>query len=147
MPIQTLDRLRVSSQLLSCAFALCVPGQGFAFKRKEKVKHEYNKLLRKERRKNPEVKAMYKDEYPEHLKHLYMAEAERLKNEDRINILKRSQSRMRGYGEEKTEDAAVDDAPSVQVAAAGPEVVADVTEKTDTTSVTPESIEAKEPDR
>ncbi|XP_030006210.1 thyroid transcription factor 1-associated protein 26 homolog isoform X2 [Sphaeramia orbicularis] len=71
-------------------------GQGFAFKRKEKVRHEYNKILRKERKKNPESKTLYKEEYPEHLKHLYMAEAEKLKNEAWTNRVNRSKLRMKG---------------------------------------------------
>ncbi|KAM6961746.1 thyroid transcription factor 1-associated protein 26 homolog [Tautogolabrus adspersus] len=81
-------------------------GQGFAFKRKQKVQHEYNKLLRKEKRKNLESKSLYKEEYPEHLKHLYMAEAEKLKNEAWTNRMNRSKLRMKGQekGEEKDEE-------------------------------------------
>ncbi|XP_072233281.1 thyroid transcription factor 1-associated protein 26 homolog [Leuresthes tenuis] len=85
-------------------------GQGFAFKRKQKVKHEYNKLLRKERKKNPGAKVLYKEEYPEHLKHLYMAEAEKLRNEARANRVNRSRLRMKGQekeGEESDADADV----------------------------------------
>lgn len=56
-------------------------GQGFAFKRREKIKHEYNKLLRKERWKTQQSKVQLQEEYPEHLKHLYLAEKERLDEE------------------------------------------------------------------
>ncbi|XP_067110731.1 thyroid transcription factor 1-associated protein 26 homolog [Osmerus mordax] len=79
-------------------------GQGFAFKRKQKVQHEYNKLLRKERRKTPGVQTQYKQDYPEHLKHLYMAEAEKLKNETRMNRINRTKGRQGGVLEAVTED-------------------------------------------
>lgn len=89
-------------------------GQGFAFHRKEKVRHEYNKLLRKEKKNTPESKVLYRDEYPEHLRHLYMAEAEKLRSEARTNRMNRSKLRMRGQerGEERGERSD----------AAGPEV-------------------------
>nr|XP_020509113.1 thyroid transcription factor 1-associated protein 26 [Labrus bergylta] len=80
-------------------------GQGFAFKRKQKVQHEYNKLLRKEQRKNLDSKSLYKEEYPEHLKHLYMAEAEKLKNEAWTNRMNRSILRMKG----QEKDGEIDD--------------------------------------
>lgn len=94
-------------------------GQGFAFKRKQKVKHEYNKLLRKERKKNPESMSLYKEEYPEHLKHLYMAEAEKLKKEAWMNRVNRSKLRMKG--QEKEEEISESDAPAQQTEAADPE--------------------------
>lgn len=90
-------------------------GQGFAFKRKQKFKHDYNKLLHKERKKKkqPESKNLYREEtYPEHLKHLYVAEAEKLKNEAWTHRLNRSKQRMRVHeraqeeGENADEDAA-----------------------------------------
>uniref|UniRef100_A0A672NUJ1 Coiled-coil domain containing 59 n=1 Tax=Sinocyclocheilus grahami TaxID=75366 RepID=A0A672NUJ1_SINGR len=56
-------------------------GQGFAFKRMEKIKHEYNKLLRKERKKMQPSLIQLEEEYPEHLRHLYLAERERLDEE------------------------------------------------------------------
>ncbi|TNN56389.1 Thyroid transcription factor 1-associated protein 26 [Liparis tanakae] len=76
-------------------------GQGFALKRKEKVKHEYNKLLRKERRKLPDSTALYKDEYPEHLRHLYVAEAHKLKNEAWTHRLNRSKLRVKSQEKEE----------------------------------------------
>ncbi|XP_070996609.1 thyroid transcription factor 1-associated protein 26 homolog isoform X2 [Oncorhynchus clarkii lewisi] len=90
-------------------------GQGFAFKRKEKVKHEYNKLLRKERRKNTEVKTQYTEQYPEHLRHLYEAEAEKLRNEVKTNRINRTKARMAGGGgpvEEEAAPMAVNEAPT-----------------------------------
>lgn len=79
-------------------FPLVISGQAFAFKRKQKCKHEYNKLLHKERKKKnqPEPKNLYEEEsYPEHLRHLYVAEAEKLKNEAWTHRLNRSKQRMR----------------------------------------------------
>ncbi|XP_041833773.1 thyroid transcription factor 1-associated protein 26 homolog [Melanotaenia boesemani] len=84
-------------------------GQGFAFQRKQKVQHEYNKLMRKERKRNPESKVLYKDEYPEHLKHLYMAEAETLSKKAWENRVNRSKLRMKKQGKEMDEDEAVAD--------------------------------------
>ncbi|XP_033887894.2 thyroid transcription factor 1-associated protein 26 homolog [Acipenser ruthenus] len=57
-------------------------GQGFAFHRKQKVQYEYKKLLRKERRAKSQPVVQYTDSYPEHLKHLYLAEEEMIKNEE-----------------------------------------------------------------
>ncbi|CAJ1054747.1 Thyroid transcription factor 1-associated protein 26-like protein [Xyrichtys novacula] len=77
-------------------------GQGFAFKRKQKVKYGYDKILRKERKMNPGSKSLYeKEEYPEHLRHLYLAEAEKLKSEAWTNRLNRSKQRMRGQQREE----------------------------------------------
>ncbi|CAL1568595.1 unnamed protein product [Knipowitschia caucasica] len=70
-------------------------GQGFAFRRKQKAKYEYVKLLRKEKKKNAVSTNMYKDEYPEHLKHLYLAEKEKLKQEAWTNRMNRSKLRMK----------------------------------------------------
>lgn len=96
-------------------------GQGFAFNRKQKVRHEYNKLLRKEKKNTPENKLLYKEEYPEHLRHLYVAEAEKLRNEAWTNRMNRSKLRMKGQekGEEMGEN---DDDAARQSEAADPEV-------------------------
>lgn len=95
-------------------------GQGFALKRKQKVKHEYNRLLRKEKKKeNPESRQLYKEEYPEHLKHLYMAEAEKLKTEAWTNRMNRSKMRMKD--QEKSEDTGENDAAELQTEAADPD--------------------------
>ncbi|XP_071358553.1 thyroid transcription factor 1-associated protein 26 homolog [Trachinotus anak] len=94
-------------------------GQGFAFKRKQKVRHEYNKLLRKEKRRNPESKALYKEEYPEHLKHLYMAEAEQLQQQAWTNRVNRS--KLRRKGKEIGEETAENDAAAEQTEAADPD--------------------------
>ncbi|XP_026217029.1 thyroid transcription factor 1-associated protein 26 homolog [Anabas testudineus] len=77
-------------------------GQGFAFKRKQKVKHQYNKLLRKEKKKNPSSELLYKEEYPEHLRHLYVAEAEKLKHEAWTNRVNRTKLRMKGQEKRET---------------------------------------------
>ncbi|XP_005805972.1 thyroid transcription factor 1-associated protein 26 [Xiphophorus maculatus] len=82
-------------------------GQGFAFKKKEKVRHEYNKLLRRERKKNPKADVVYKEEYPEHLKHLYLAEAEQLRKQAWENRVNRSKLRMKGQMKDGTENNAV----------------------------------------
>ncbi|KAL7828080.1 hypothetical protein AOLI_G00312320 [Acnodon oligacanthus] len=80
-------------------------GQGFAFKRKQKIQHEYNKLLRKERRRRQDSKAPMTD-FPEHLKHLYMAEQERLDKEEQMQMNRRRKGRAAGAGKDEGEDAA-----------------------------------------
>ncbi|XP_051745867.1 thyroid transcription factor 1-associated protein 26 homolog [Ctenopharyngodon idella] len=77
-------------------------GQGFAFKRKEKVRHEYNKLLRKERKKKQASKVQLEEKYPEHLKHLYLAERKRLDEEEQEKKIKRFKGRE--LDEETEED-------------------------------------------
>lgn len=77
-------------------------GQGFAFNRKQKFRHEYNKLLRKERKNKVESKQLYKEEYPEHLRHLYIAEAEKLSKEAWTNRINRSKQRLKLH--EKVEE-------------------------------------------
>lgn len=108
--------------------SLVISGQGFAFKRKQKFKHDYNKLLRKERKKTnqPESKNLYAEErYPEHLRHLYVAEAEKLENEAWTHRLNRSKQRMRVHeeAEEKAgkadEDAAACKRDSADAEASG----------------------------
>lgn len=101
-------------------------------------------MLRKERRKNPVSKSLYKEEYPEHLRHLYMAEAEKLKNEAWTHRMNRSKLRMKGKerGEEGGEGDDDDDddgaAASLQSEAADPdpEVTGSVTENPEVTSAT-----------
>lgn len=121
------------------------PGQGFALKRKQKVKHEYNKLLRREKKKNPQSKALYKEEYPEHLRHLYMAEAEKLRNEAWTNRLNRSKLRMKG--QEKGEERGESEAAARQSEAADPEPeVTGGSEQTDSTTGNIEPTGALEKD-
>ncbi len=66
---------------MSCLnfISLYFSGQGFAFKRREKIKHEYNKLLRKERKKMQSPKVQLQEEYP---RHLYLSEREKLDEEE-----------------------------------------------------------------
>ncbi|XP_025956184.1 thyroid transcription factor 1-associated protein 26 [Dromaius novaehollandiae] len=56
-------------------------GQGFAFQRKQKIQREYRKLLKRERKAGTQQDIQFTDTYPEHLKHLYLAEEERLKKQ------------------------------------------------------------------
>ncbi|XP_028307311.1 thyroid transcription factor 1-associated protein 26 homolog [Gouania willdenowi] len=96
-------------------------GQGFAFKRKQKVHHEYNKLLRKEK-KQPELKRLYKEEYPEHLRHLYEAEAQKERKEDWEKQVNRRKQRLKDQVKETTggdDDADDDDAQQAETAEGG----------------------------
>lgn len=122
-------------------------GQGFALKRKQKVQYDYKKLLRKEKRKNPESKMPYKEQYPEHLRHLYVAEAEKLKNEAWTNRVNRSKHRMRGREREKGEEEDVNDAAVHQTEAVEAEEGSGESVVTDTVSERPESTAATEPER
>ncbi|KFP59368.1 Thyroid transcription factor 1-associated protein 26, partial [Cariama cristata] len=54
-------------------------GRGFAFRRKQKIERQYRKLLKKERKVHSQQDDQFTDTYPEHLKHLYLAEEEMLK--------------------------------------------------------------------
>ncbi|XP_029318368.1 thyroid transcription factor 1-associated protein 26 homolog [Cottoperca gobio] len=125
-------------------------GQGFALKRKERVKHEYNKLLRKEEKKKnkPVPKVFYKEEYPEHLKHLYMAEAVKLKNEAWTNRVNRSMLRMKAQdkGEETAENDDDDDAEAEAEAADPDSEVTGGSEQTDSGTGNPEPTAASEKD-
>ncbi|KAJ8373640.1 hypothetical protein SKAU_G00042200 [Synaphobranchus kaupii] len=53
-----------------------------------KTQHEYNKLLLKEKTRNP-LKTTFEPDYPEHLKHLYQAEAVELRKQEQMNQLRR----------------------------------------------------------
>ncbi|NWX22748.1 TAP26 protein, partial [Aegotheles bennettii] len=54
-------------------------GRGFAFQRKQKIERQYRKLLKKGRKDHSQQDNQFTDIYPEHLKHLYVAEEEMLK--------------------------------------------------------------------
>ncbi|XP_078530354.1 thyroid transcription factor 1-associated protein 26 [Lissotriton helveticus] len=56
-------------------------GQGFAFRRKQKIQQQYKRLKQKEKNINPAQEMLYTENYPEHLKHLYLAEEEMLKKQ------------------------------------------------------------------
>ncbi|NXM68662.1 TAP26 protein, partial [Serilophus lunatus] len=58
-------------------------GRGFAFRRKQKIEKQYRKFLKKRRKVPSPQDAQFTDTYPEHLKHLYLAEEERLKKRRR----------------------------------------------------------------
>ncbi|XP_072530053.1 thyroid transcription factor 1-associated protein 26 homolog isoform X1 [Salminus brasiliensis] len=79
-------------------------GQGFAFNRKQKAQRQYSKLLRKERWRMQNSKPQLKDNYPEHLKHLYMAEQERLDEEEQVKRHHRKKRRAADAEEDKGED-------------------------------------------
>lgn len=98
-------------------------GHGFAFQRKQKVKYEYNKLLRQEKkRRNPGSQSLYEERYPENLKHLYMAEAQKLKSEAWANRLNRSKMRMKGKEEGEKREEEESAAPSCEAAEADTEM-------------------------
>ncbi|XP_034857948.1 thyroid transcription factor 1-associated protein 26 [Mirounga leonina] len=56
-------------------------GQGFAFRRKLKIQQNYRKLLWKEKKARTSQESQFTDRYPEHLKHLYLAEEKRLRKQ------------------------------------------------------------------
>ncbi|NXP83260.1 TAP26 protein, partial [Ramphastos sulfuratus] len=58
-------------------------GRGFAFRRKQKIERQYKKFLKKGRRVNSQQGDQFTETYPEHLKHLYLAEEEMLKKRRR----------------------------------------------------------------
>ncbi|NXJ06441.1 TAP26 protein, partial [Odontophorus gujanensis] len=60
---------------------LMLSGRGFAFHRKQKIERKYRKLLKKEQKICSPRDDQFTDTYPEHLKHLYIAEEERLKKQ------------------------------------------------------------------
>ncbi|XP_068026647.1 thyroid transcription factor 1-associated protein 26 [Melanerpes formicivorus] len=58
-------------------------GRGFAFRRKQKIERQYKKFLRRGRKADPQQDDQFTETYPEHLKHLYLAEEEMLKKRRR----------------------------------------------------------------
>ncbi|XP_055483861.1 thyroid transcription factor 1-associated protein 26 [Psammomys obesus] len=58
-------------------------GQGFAFRRKLKIQQSYKKLLWKVKKAPVSQESQFTDHYPDHLKHLYLAEEERLRKQQR----------------------------------------------------------------
>ncbi|XP_010131534.1 PREDICTED: thyroid transcription factor 1-associated protein 26 [Buceros rhinoceros silvestris] len=65
------------------ACGLWAARRGFAFRRKQKIERQYRKLLKKGRKVNSQQDNQFTDTYPEHLKHLYLAEEQRLKKRRR----------------------------------------------------------------
>ncbi|XP_012790735.1 thyroid transcription factor 1-associated protein 26-like, partial [Sorex araneus] len=59
-------------------------GQGFAFRRKLKIQKNYRKLIQKGKKAQTSQESQFTDRYPDHLKHLYLAEEERLRKERRL---------------------------------------------------------------
>ncbi|XP_006882644.1 PREDICTED: thyroid transcription factor 1-associated protein 26 [Elephantulus edwardii] len=58
-------------------------GQGFALRRKLKIQQNYKKLLWKKKLAQTPQESQFTDRYPDHLKHLYLAEEERLRKQRR----------------------------------------------------------------
>ncbi|XP_007126506.1 thyroid transcription factor 1-associated protein 26 [Physeter macrocephalus] len=56
-------------------------GQGFAFRRKLKIQQNYKKLIWREKKAKTSRESQFTDRYPDHLKHLYLAEEERLRKQ------------------------------------------------------------------
>lgn len=56
-------------------------GQGFAFQRKLKIQHNYRKLQWRGKKAQTSQESQFTDHYPDHLKHLYLAEEERLRKQ------------------------------------------------------------------
>lgn len=79
-------------------------GKGFAFQRKQKVQQEYKKLLRKEKCRMKDSKPKLEDEYPEHLRHLYMAEQQKMNEEEQLNKDRRRKGRSGDVGGEEEEE-------------------------------------------
>ncbi|NXY35748.1 TAP26 protein, partial [Pomatorhinus ruficollis] len=57
-------------------------GRGFAFRRKQKIERQYRKL-KKRRQMHSQQADQFTETYPEHLKHLYLAEEEKLRRRRR----------------------------------------------------------------
>lgn len=76
-------------------------GQGFAFKRKLQAQQQYKKVLRKEKWRMQNSNQQFSETYPEHLKHLYLAEQERLNQEEQMRRDGRVKARK---GEAGTQD-------------------------------------------
>lgn len=97
--------IKLNVHLVCNVILLFSVGLGFAFKRKEKVKHEYNKLRRKQRQSKME-KTFLTDKYPKHLEHLYLAEEQRQRNEELKKKAKHDQTerRLTPMGEEEEMD-------------------------------------------
>lgn len=58
-------------------------GRGFAFRRKQKIERQYRKLQKKRKQVHSQQGDQFTETYPEHLKHLYLAEEEKLKKRRR----------------------------------------------------------------
>ncbi|KAK1790411.1 hypothetical protein P4O66_014309 [Electrophorus voltai] len=101
-------------------------GQGFAFKRRQQIKQEYRKLLRKEKWRMQDSKAQLTEEYPAHLKHLYLAEQQRLDEEEQMKRIHRRKGRTVEPEEEEigTVEPTAARSSSVTRAAPCPEVSA-----------------------
>uniref|UniRef100_A0A8C9N069 Coiled-coil domain containing 59 n=1 Tax=Serinus canaria TaxID=9135 RepID=A0A8C9N069_SERCA len=87
--LQTLGRVAMKKRtfnknagVFNCLFPV-LSGRGFAFRRKQKIERQYRRLLKKRRQVHSQQDDQFTDTYPEHLKHLYLAEEEKLKKRRR----------------------------------------------------------------
>lgn len=81
LTIEWFDAILV--QVYLTPFFLTLSGRGFAFRRKQKIERQYRKVLKKRRQVHTQQDDQFTDRYPEHLKHLYLAEEEKLKKQRR----------------------------------------------------------------
>ncbi|XP_037701867.1 thyroid transcription factor 1-associated protein 26 isoform X2 [Choloepus didactylus] len=83
--LQTVDEYRYPGStpvfFCSCLFFCLAVWQGFAFRRKLKIQQNYKKLLWKTKKAQTSQESQFTDRYPDHLKHLYLAEEERLRKQ------------------------------------------------------------------
>lgn len=91
-------RLLINYAVNYIRFVFCYVGLGFAFKRKEKVKHEYNKLRRKQHQRKTD-QTFLTDRYPQHLEHLYLAEEQRQREEELKKKHDRTEKRSTSTGD------------------------------------------------
>lgn len=73
-------------------------GQGFAFQRKLKIQKNYRKLIRREKKVQTSQESQFTERYPDHLKHLYLAEEKRLRKERRLKRVGQPQPEEQGGG-------------------------------------------------
>uniref|UniRef100_A0A670YEC2 Coiled-coil domain containing 59 n=1 Tax=Pseudonaja textilis TaxID=8673 RepID=A0A670YEC2_PSETE len=83
LPVRSLLTTGLYKWQTSAQSSFCASGQGFAIWRKQKIQRAYKKLLKKERHVNPQKNVEYTEDYPEHLKHLYLAEEEMLQKQQK----------------------------------------------------------------
>lgn len=83
MVLATIESFGTTSVQVYLTLFLMFSGRGFAFRRKQKIERQYRKLLKKGRKVHSQQDNQFTDTYPEHLKHLYLAEEEMLKKQRR----------------------------------------------------------------
>lgn len=91
-------------------------------------------------------KLLYKEEYPDHLRHLYMAEAEKLKQEAWTNRVNRTKLRMKSQEKSETAVENYADAQQTEIGDTDPEVTVG-SELTDSVTGNPEPKAVPENER